>query len=158
MLYSIYICHIYIYIYIYIYTHTHTYIGSLCCITASWYLSILYMIKVFHDKGFSVGFLGGASGKDSACQCRRCKKLGFHPWIRKIPWRRKWQPTPVFLPKKSHGQRNWQATVHEAANSQTQHKLHKGFSKSCFLTPQNPGVSQLQLRTTKKSVCDLKEM
>ena len=43
------------------------------------------------------------SGKESACQCRR---LGFHPWIRKIPWRRKWQPTPVFLPKKSHGQRS----------------------------------------------------
>ena len=43
------------------------------------------------------------SGKEFACQCRR---LGFHPWIRKIPWRRKWQSTPVFLPKKSHGQRS----------------------------------------------------
>ena len=30
----------------------------------------------------------------------------FHPWVRKIPWRRKWQPTPVFLPGKSHGQRS----------------------------------------------------
>ena len=30
----------------------------------------------------------------------------FGPWIRKIPWRRKWQPTPVFLPEKSHGQRS----------------------------------------------------
>ena len=30
----------------------------------------------------------------------------FDPWVRKIPWRRKWQPTPVFLPGKSHGQRN----------------------------------------------------
>ena len=34
------------------------------------------------------------------------KGLGFDPWVRKIPWRRKWQPTPVFLPGKSHGQRN----------------------------------------------------
>ena len=34
-------------------------------------------------------------GKESACQCRR---PGFDPWVRKIPWRRKWQPTPVFLP------------------------------------------------------------
>ena len=34
---------------------------------------------------------------------RRC---GFHPWVRKIPWRRKWQTTPVFLPGKSHGQRS----------------------------------------------------
>ena len=32
--------------------------------------------------------------------------LGFDPWVRKIPWRRRWQPTPVFLPGKSHGQRS----------------------------------------------------
>jgi len=34
------------------------------------------------------------------------------PWVGKIPWRRKWQPTPVFLLGKSCGQRSWQATVH----------------------------------------------
>ena len=45
-----------------------------------------------------------ASGKEPACQCKRHKRLGFDPWIKKIPWRRKWQPTPVFLPGKSHGQ------------------------------------------------------
>ena len=45
-------------------------------------------------------------GKESACQCRRCKRHGFHLWIRKIPWRRKWHPTSVFLPGKSHGQRS----------------------------------------------------
>ena len=44
--------------------------------------------------------------KDSACQCRRCKRCRFNPWVRKIPWSRKWQPTPVFLPGKSHGQRS----------------------------------------------------
>ena len=43
------------------------------------------------------------SGKESTCQWRRC---GFDPWVRKIPWREKWQPTPVFLPGKSHGQRS----------------------------------------------------
>ena len=43
------------------------------------------------------------SDKESAWQCRWCR---FNPWVRKIPWRRKWQPTPVFLPRKSHGQRN----------------------------------------------------
>ena len=31
-------------------------------------------------------------------------KCGFNPWVRKIPWRRKWQPTPVFFPGISHGQ------------------------------------------------------
>src|SRR5574337_759071 len=43
------------------------------------------------------------SGKESSCQYRR---PGFDPWVRKIPWSRKWQPTPGFLPGKSHGQRN----------------------------------------------------
>ena len=46
-------------------------------------------------------FLGGASGEESTCQCRR---HGFDPWVRKIPWSRKWQPTLIFLPGKSHGQ------------------------------------------------------
>ena len=46
------------------------------------------------------------SGKESFCQCRRLKKHGFDPWVRNIPWRRKWQPTPVFLPRKFHGQRS----------------------------------------------------
>ena len=46
------------------------------------------------------------SGKESACQCSRYKRRGFDPWVGKIPWRRKWQPTPVFLPGKSHGQRS----------------------------------------------------
>ena len=53
--------------------------------------------------GFSGGLWrggspGGASGKEPACQCRRHKRSRFDPWVGKIPWRRKWQPTPVFLP------------------------------------------------------------
>ena len=44
------------------------------------------------------------SGKESSCQCRRCKRCSFNPW--EIPWSRKWQPTPVFLPGKFHGQRS----------------------------------------------------
>ena len=53
-----------------------------------------------------MGFLGGASGKESTCQCRRHKRLWFNPWVRKIPWNRKWQPIPIFLPGKFHGQRS----------------------------------------------------
>ena len=41
--------------------------------------------------------------KGSTCQCKR---LRFNPWVRKIPWRRKWQPAPVFLSGKSHGQKS----------------------------------------------------
>ena len=53
-----------------------------------------------------LGFPGGTSGSKPACQCRRHKRRRFDPWVGKIPWRRTQQPTSVFLPGKSHGQRN----------------------------------------------------
>ena len=49
------------------------------------------------------GISGWLSVKECACQSKRCR---FDPWVRKIPWRRKWQPTPVVLPGKSHGRRS----------------------------------------------------
>ena len=49
---------------------------------------------------------GWLSSKESACQCRRCRRCRFDPWVGKTPWRRKWQPTPVSLSGKSHGQRS----------------------------------------------------
>ena len=52
------------------------------------------------------GYLRCLSGKESFCQCKRHRRCGFDPWVGKIPWRRKWQPTPIFLPGKSHGQRS----------------------------------------------------
>ena len=54
----------------------------------------------------TLGFPGGASGKEPARQCRRYKRCGFYPWVGKILWSRKRQPTPVFLPGESHGQRS----------------------------------------------------
>ena len=51
-------------------------------------------------------FPSGVSGKESDWQCRRRKRHGFDPWVRKIPWNKAWQLTPVFLPEKSHGQRS----------------------------------------------------
>ena len=48
------------------------------------------------------------SGKESACQCRRLGRHRFNSWVGKIPQRRKWQPTPVFLPGESHG---WKSLV-----------------------------------------------
>ena len=44
--------------------------------------------------------------RECACQCRRHRRLVFNPWVGKIPWSRKWQPTPIFLPEKTHGQRS----------------------------------------------------
>ena len=48
----------------------------------------------------------GASDKEPTCKCRRHKRLGFNPWVKKIPWRRAWQSIKVFLPGKSHRQRS----------------------------------------------------
>ena len=62
-------------------------------------------------------FPGGTSGKEPTCQFRRHKILGFDPW-RKISWRRKWQPTPAFLPEESHGQGSL-ASYHGVAKCQT---------------------------------------
>ena len=53
---------------------------------------------------YTMGFPGGSSGKEFICQCRRHKRSGIDPWVRKIPWKRAWQPTPEFLPGESHGQ------------------------------------------------------
>ena len=50
-----------------------------------------------------------SSGKESTWQCRRPRRHRFNPWVRKILWRRAWQPTPVFLPGKSQGQRSLEA-------------------------------------------------
>ena len=110
----------------------------------SWFLGLILHFSTSYFKfllRFPVYIIGGISGKEPACQCRRCKRHGFSPWVRKIPWRRngyplqwasqvalvvknlsanagdvrdmgslpgsgRWQPTPVFLPGESHGQRS----------------------------------------------------
>ena len=62
-------------------------------VSASWYC-VYALNEIEHIWGFS----GGAGGKDPACQCNRHERCWFNPWVRKIPWRRAWQPAPVFLP------------------------------------------------------------
>ena len=68
-----------------------------------------------------IGLPWWLSSEESPCQC---KWPGFNPWIRKIPWRRKWQPTPVFLLGNSHRQRNlsgyspWGCSESDAAKQQ----------------------------------------
>ena len=65
---------------------------------------------VFLCCNFEIHLLMGMAGlpswlscKESTCQCR---KYRLDPWVKNIPWRRKWLSTPVFLPGKSHGQRS----------------------------------------------------
>ena len=68
------------------------------------------------------GFPGGSVAKNPLRQCRRRE---FNPGIRKICWKRKWQPTPVFLPGKFQGERSWRATVHgDARESDTTQQLN----------------------------------
>ena len=80
-------------------------------------------------------FLGGLvvkglprwlSGKESACQCRRCE---FDPWVRKIPWRTKWQPTPVFLPGESQGQRSLVGYSQQGLKNNNNNKKNQGLKE-----------------------------
>ena len=60
----------------------------------------------------NMGFPGGSDSKESSYS-------GFHPWTGEIPWRRAWQPTAVFLPGESRGQRSLRAAVQGVAESDT---------------------------------------
>jgi len=62
----------------------------------------------YHRAIVCMGLPWWLSAKEFTCQCRRNE---FYPLVRKIPWKRKWQPTPVFLPGKSHRHRGLQGTV-----------------------------------------------
>ena len=75
------------------------------------------------------GFLGlpiWFSSKESTCQSRRHRRPRFDPRVGKIPWRRKWQPTPVFLPGEFHNRGAWWTAVHEVAESWTRLSTHRG--------------------------------
>ena len=84
-----------------IYTYTYAYTYIYVCI-------LIYMYIYTH------------SSKESACQCRTPE---FDPWVGKIPQRRKWQPTPVFLPGKSHGQRSFFAGYSPRDHKRVRHNL-----------------------------------
>ena len=76
--------------------HKYTYIPSLLG------LPLISPTHLGHHRDFP----GGTSGKEFAGQCRRHKRCRFNHWVAKIPWRRKWKPTPLFLPRKFHRQRS----------------------------------------------------
>ena len=64
------------------------------------------------------------NGKKSACQCRRCKRCRFDPWVKKIPWSRKWHPLWYFCLENCVDKRAWQAIVHGFTKSQTQLNMY----------------------------------
>ena len=65
----------------------------------SGFFHIIYLIVFILIRGLP----RWCSGKEFACQYRRCRRLWFDPWVEKIPWYRKWWPTPIFWPGKFHG-------------------------------------------------------
>ena len=83
----------------------------------------LYLCRVNRQllcRVVTIGLPRWRSGKESTYQCRNCKRSGFEAWVWKIPWSRKWQPTPEFLSGKFHGQRKLAlCTVHEVTKSCT---------------------------------------
>ena len=70
------------------------------------------------------------SGKESVCQCRRSR---FNPWVGKIPWRRKWQPTLLFFPGEFHGQRSLGGYSPGVAKELNMHILCCGAEEGLFL-------------------------
>ena len=74
------------------------------------------------------------SGKKSACQYRSHRRCGWDPWVRKVPRRRKWQPTPVFLLGESHGQRSLVEYVWSMVSQRVRHNW-SNWAHSCIFTP-----------------------
>ena len=70
----------------------------------------------------------------------QCRRPGFNPWVRKIPWRRKWQPTPVFLPGESHWQRSLESYSPQGC------KESKRLSNSLSLFTFNLKIGRLTLK------------
>ena len=72
----------------------------------NWPHTELYEVVFSTQLDRKLGLPRWYSSKESVWQCRRHKRRGLDPWVRKILWRRKWQPIPVLLPGKSHGQKS----------------------------------------------------
>ena len=100
-------------------TYTPMFIAALFTTVKTWERSKCPSIEEFkknmwytHTMKYYWAIARWLSGKEQAWQCRRQKRHkwyqrdGFNSWVRKIPWRRKWRPTPVFLLGKSHGQKS----------------------------------------------------
>ena len=87
---------------------------------------LIHVLPIFLDF-----FLYRSLVSESACQRRRCKRHGFDPWVGKIPWRKKWQPAPVFLPRKSHGQKSLAGYI-QSMGLQSSNTEHVSLSQSIW--------------------------
>ena len=88
--------------YTHTHTHTHTHILSLSLSLSISLSNQLAVCTEIHRTSQTVLLVKNPP----TCQCRRCQRCEFNPWLGKIPWRRKWQPIPVLWPGEFHGQRS----------------------------------------------------
>ena len=103
----------------------------------------------------SLGLPRWCSGKESACQSRRGKRHKFDPWVRKIPWSRKWQSTPIFLPQKHHSRGTWWATIQGVTKSQTDLATKQQLASPClgYCSRENLISLHSSLSTTFQHLC-----
>ena len=94
-----------------------------------------------------MGLPGWHSSNVSACQCRRHKRCRFDPWVGKIAWRGKWQPTPVFLPGAPHGQGSLASSSPWGCKGLDTAEHTHAFS------PTNPLPARLPHNTEQSSLC-----
>ena len=88
----------------------------------------LYLGSAYHWLLAKTNFLkppGGASGKESACNCRRANRGRSHSWVRKITWRRIWQPIPIFLTEIPSSVRGTPKNLHDWAHTYISDPRHR---------------------------------
>ena len=96
--------------------------------------------KILH-----MGFTGGSVVKNLPDKCNRFRRHGFSSLVGRIPWRRKWQLTPVFLPGKSHGWRSlvgytpWSRKESDTTEQLTHTHTHT-FKPTYFIFINNSGT------------------
>ena len=88
-----------------------------------------------HLWGRTVSDTTEATQQQQACQCKRHRRRKLDPWVVKIPWSRKWQPTPVFLSGQFHGERSLAGYMSMGSQSRTRLSTHVNTSKGLTLGP-----------------------
>ena len=104
------------------------------CVCVCVYICIYVCVYIYINIYIFICFPGGTAGKEPDCQCWRRKRRGFNSWVGKNPWRRAWQPTPVFLP----GESPWtetQLSMHAYIHTHTHTHTHTHVSLNDSWSP-----------------------